>query len=77
MKCKRVAVSDSVKNSVSETFYELIEITISLLPSVAIHDRDLHVQCRVYACYGAILNVTFYLQYYFHYIVEELKQIDL
>lgn len=54
-----------------------MEITISLLPSVAIHGRDLQVKCRVYACCGAILNVTFYLQYNFNYIIEELKQIDL
>lgn len=46
---KTVAVSDSVNNGVSEIFYELIQITISLLSSVAIHDRDLQVKYIVYA----------------------------
>lgn len=54
-----------------------MKITVSLLPSVAIHARDLQVQSRVYACCDAILDGTFYLKYYFYYIIEELKQIDL
>jgi len=56
---------------------ELTEITLSLLPSLASHDSDSQVQCRVSACCDVIPNSTFYLKHDFLYIIEELKQTNL